>query len=96
VVIERLSRIPGLTFNRPHGAFYAFPDFSAHKGKIGGGQRIETSMDLCNYLLSQHDVAVVPGAAFGMDNHFRLSFATSMANLHKAFDRIERGIQALR
>ncbi|MBN1542426.1 pyridoxal phosphate-dependent aminotransferase [candidate division KSB1 bacterium] len=94
-VVERLSRIPGLNFTRPQGAFYVFPSFSALRGKKAGGTVIQSSMDLCNYLLAEHDVAVVPGSAFGMDHHFRLSFATSMAVLEKAFDRIERGIKAI-
>ncbi len=52
-------------------------------------------MDFCAYLLEHHGLAIVPGVAFGMDAHCRLSFATSMANLEKALDRLEEGLKAV-
>ncbi len=52
-------------------------------------------MQLCKYLLEEFDVAIVPGSAFGMENHARLSFATSMENLEKALDRIKAGLLSL-
>lgn len=89
-VSERIRRMPHVRYEPPQGAFYAFPDFSwYYKGEIKG------SMDFCAYLLENHGVAIVPGIAFGMDTHCRLSFATSMANLEKALDRLESGLKAL-
>jgi len=52
-------------------------------------------VSFCQYLLQEFGVAIVPGCAFGMDTHVRLSYATSMAVLEKALDRIENGIQSL-
>lgn len=90
-VQQRLTAIPGVTCLLPQGAFYAFPDFSFYYGKKG----IQGSIDLCSYLLEQFNVALVPGMAFGMENNTRLSFATSMAALEKALDRIENGLKSL-
>jgi len=89
-VHERLNAMPDVSCMLPKGAFYAFPDFSAY---MNG--EISSSLDFCSYLLKNHNVAIVPGMAFGMDGHARLSFATSMENLEKALDRIEEGLNAI-
>ena len=60
------------------GAFYIFPDFSAHYGRTLGGNKVKNSMDMTDYLLNSAGVGVVPGDGFGADNHLRLSFATSL------------------
>ena len=49
-------------------------------------------MALAEYFLEEFDVAVVPGSAFGAEGYFRISFATSMENLHNALDRIEKAL----
>ncbi len=87
-IMKRLDGIPGLTYVEPEGAFYIFPNFSSFKGKTIKGRRIQGSLDLAEMLLNEAKVAVVPGIAFGSDNHFRLSYATSMANIDKGLDRI--------
>jgi aspartate aminotransferase len=92
---DRLMNIAGIECVLPQGAFYFFPDVSAFFEKKGNGQPIKNSLQLCRYLLQEHKVGVVPGSAFGMDTHVRLSFATSMEILEKAMDRIEEGLNAL-
>ncbi len=94
-VQRRLTAIPGVRCFPPQGAFYAFPDISFYFGKQHQGRAINTSMELCAFLLEHFGVAVVPGSAFGMEGHVRLSFATSLAVLEKALDRIEAGLLAL-
>ncbi len=94
-VQQRLTAIPGVTCCLPKGAFYAFPNVSAYFGKRHGAVKIDNSMDLCAFLLEACGVAIVPGSAFGMEGHVRLSFATSMAVLKKALDRIENGLLLL-
>jgi aspartate aminotransferase len=94
-VHRRLTTIPHLPCLLPEGAFYAFPDVSFYYGREKNGQRISDSTSLCQYLLETHGVAIVPGIAFGMDTHVRLSFATSMAELERALDRIEQGLSSL-
>ncbi len=95
-VCGRLNAIPNVTCNIPDGAFYAFPEISAYFGKFYNDIAINSSVDLCRYLLEKFNVAIVPGIAFGMDKHVRLSFATSMDVLKKALDRIENGLLSLK
>jgi len=93
-VVRRFNEMPGLKCIKAGGAFYAFPDAreaiaSLHKaGKITEA----TDMALSEYLLENVGVAVVPGSAFGAEGYFRISFATSMANLEEALNRIQRAI----
>jgi aspartate aminotransferase len=92
-IMKRLDGIPGLTYVEPEGAFYIFPNFSSFKGKTIKGRQIKGSLDLAEMLLNEAKVAVVPGIAFGSDNHFRLSYATSMANIDKGLDRITEALK---
>jgi len=94
-ILERLNRIKGLTCIRPVGAFYVFPRVSYYYGKSADGIRINSSFDLSAYLLDRAKVAVVPGSAFGEDNHIRISYATSMQNIKNGLDRIEKALDEL-
>ncbi len=87
---RRLNNIKGIACAEPTGAFYCFPDVSAHYGRTIGGMTIQGSMDFAKALLEQATVALVPGIAFGCDNNVRLSFACSMEQIDKGLDRIER------
>lgn len=91
-VMQRLAHIKNARCHLPSGAFYAFPDFSSYFNKNMG---IKSSLDFCYYLLEKFRVGLVPGAAFGMDAHVRLSFAASQEALAKAFDRIESALTTL-
>lgn len=92
-IMKRLDAIPGLTYVEPEGAFYIFPNFSPFTGKTIKGRQIKGSLDLAEMLLNEAKVAVVPGIAFGADTHFRLSYATSMANIDKGLDRIAEALK---
>ena len=92
-IMKRLDGIPGLTYVEPEGAFYIFPNFSSFTGKTIKGRQIKGSLDLAEMLLNEAKVAVVPGIAFGADTHFRLSYATSMANIDKGLDRIAEALK---
>ncbi len=95
-VIESLRSIPGVKAPMPEGAFYALPEVSSFYGKkTPKGKVIGGSLDLCEYLLADELLAVVPGAAFGDDRCIRLSYATSMDVLGKALERLRRGLLAL-
>src|SRR6202046_691734 len=76
---------PGLTCTVPQGAFYVYPNISAFIGKGG----IKSASDLAAKLLSEAHVVVVPGEAFGTENHIRLSYAVSG-------DVIDKGVQRMR
>jgi len=86
---EQLNSIGGIDCPEPTGAFYSFPDVSAHYGRTIGGASIKGSMDFAKALLEQALVAVVPGEPFGCDSNVRLSFACSM-------DQITEGLKRLR
>jgi aspartate aminotransferase len=85
----RLNAIEGVRCLESTGAFYCFPDVSAHYGRTIGGQTINGSMDFAKALLEQANVALVPGLPFGCDNNVRLSFACSLEQITKGLDRIE-------
>lgn len=87
---DRLRAMKGLECMEPTGAFYCFPDVSAHYGRTIGGTKITGSMDFAKALLEQANVGVVPGLPFGCDANVRLSFATSMEQIAKGLDRMEK------
>src|SRR5436190_8214822 len=78
---QKLNSIPGLSCVNSKGAFYLFPNISKTGLK---------SSEFCARLLEEEKVAAVPGIAFGADDYIRISYATSMANLEKGLERIER------
>ena len=88
-IVEKLNSITGIRCFEPHGAFYVFPNVSAFFGKFYEGKQITNSLDFTEFLLDVAKVAVVPGVAFGNDDHVRISYATSMDDIVKGVDRIE-------
>ncbi len=96
VMMERLSKIDGLTVSRPGGAFYFFPSVTGLFGKSNGTQTLKNSSDVASYFLTEAQVAVVPGSAFGSDNHIRISYAYSEKELTEASDRIGAAVAKLK
>jgi aspartate aminotransferase len=82
-VIDRLRAIPGVRCAEPGGAFYAYPNISTSFAR-----GIRDTMDFSVKLLEKAHVAVVPGEAFGTQEHIRISYATSMEMLEKGLTRI--------
>jgi aspartate aminotransferase len=95
LVLEHLSDIPGLKFNKPHGAFYVFPDVSSFYGKRSGGTSVNNASDLCTYLLKDAMVSVVNGEAFGNSNCIRLSYAIADEKLIEALRRLKISLSKL-
>ena len=95
-IVKRLNEIPGFRCFNPQGAFYAFPNISKFFGKKFNGREIRNSLDFTEFLLEEAKVAVVPGAEFGSDNHIRISYATSLEEIKKGVDRIERAVESLK
>ncbi len=85
-VVQRLRAIPGVKCAEPRGAFYAYPNLSVVLGKNGIGNTLQ----LAERLLSDVHVAVVPGEAFGTEQHVRISYATSMHELERGLERIHQ------
>lgn len=95
-IVPELSRIEGVKCFKPSGAFYVFPDISFYLGKTApDGEVIETSTDLCMYLIEEHGLAAVPGDAFGEPNGIRLSYASAMEELEEAMLRLNKGLEQL-
>ena len=95
MVLAGLRAINGVKIAAIPGTFYAFPDVSAFLGKRIGNHVIDTTDQLCDWLLEVQGVSTVPGTAFGAPNSIRLSFATSEADLEKALMRIGIGLAQL-
>lgn len=94
-IVKLLNEIDGVKCLSPEGAFYVFPNVSGIYGRSFQGKKITDSTELINYLLDEANVATVPGAAFGNDNHIRLSYATSLKNIEEGLKRIKIAIAKL-
>lgn len=92
-MVDRVNSIENLSCRRPEGAFYVMVNIEKLIGKTLGGVEITGSMALAEYLLDNSQVAVIPGAGFGVDKYVRLSYATSMDNIIRGLDRIEAAIK---
>ncbi|MGC0372146.1 MAG: hypothetical protein DGJ47_000851 [Rickettsiaceae bacterium] len=97
IVVKLLNGIDGIECREPKGAFYLFPKCSALFGKKDLNDNvINNSTDLATYFLEKANVAVVPGIAFGMDDHLRISYATSIELLKDACERLRQAIGQLK
>ncbi len=85
----RLTAIRGVRCPKPTGAFYCFPDVSGAFARLG----VSSSTQFAERLLEEARVAVVPGAAFGLDHHVRLSFATGLERIEEGLSRLERFLE---
>ena len=94
--MELISGISGIKCFNPEGAFYIFPDISSFFGKSVGEIKIRNSNDLCMYLLNTAHVSSVMGDAFGEPRCIRFSFANSMTNIEKAWNRIADALGKLK
>ena len=95
-VLRALEGMPGITCDTPEGAFYVFPEVESFYGRrTPGGQLIDSDIALATYLLEEGLIALVPGAAFGMAGHVRISYAASMETLTQAMERMANALAAL-
>jgi aspartate aminotransferase len=94
-IVPTLAAVPGLACNAPEGAFYVYVSCAGWIGKrTPQGQAIENDADVTAHLL-EHGVAVPNGAGYGLSPYFRVSFASSLANLEEACRRIDAAARAL-
>ncbi|MDX1571213.1 MAG: aminotransferase class I/II-fold pyridoxal phosphate-dependent enzyme, partial [Xanthomonadales bacterium] len=84
-VVHQLNAMDGVSCLPADGAFYALPSFEA---VIERHPSAADDVELAGILLEEAEVALVPGTAFGIPGHLRLSYATSMDNLRAAMDRL--------
>ncbi|MCD6156118.1 MAG: pyridoxal phosphate-dependent aminotransferase [Candidatus Atribacteria bacterium] len=88
-LVERLQSIKGLSFVKPEGAFYFFPNIR----NFGLSSR-----EMSQYLLEEAGVALLPGTCFGDfgEGYLRISYSNSLKNIAEAMDRIDKALQKLR
>jgi aspartate aminotransferase len=86
VMYDLLTAMEGITCPKPDGAFYLFPSIKSFN---------MSSLEFCEKLLEEMQVAVIPGIAFGLDNCIRLSYATDLNTIRKGCDRIHRFVDKL-
>jgi aspartate aminotransferase len=97
LVVSMLNQAKGIVCPRPEGAFYVYPSIAGCLGKTSqGGTVIASDEDFVTALLDETGVAVVQGAAFGLSPNFRISYATSDAQLEEACKRIQAFCAGLR
>jgi aspartate/methionine/tyrosine aminotransferase len=87
---EMLVAIPGVTCLVPQGAFYCFPSFEGVLGREIGGHTPQTTLELCELVLDEARVAIVPGEAFGAPGYARLSFALADDALVEGVERLAK------
>jgi len=90
LIVEELSKIDGVSVPNPLGAFYAYPDVTGLLGREWGGRRIDTTLELADYILDAAEVAVVPGEAFGPSGYLRLSYALADDQLLEGVQRLQK------
>jgi len=96
IVVAALNRVPGIECHKPEGAFYAFASCEGLLGRrTRAGKVLETSDEVVLFLLDQANVAVLSGAAYGVEGYFRISFAISTDALNEACARIARACAEL-
>jgi aspartate aminotransferase len=88
-LVEALNTLPGVECLKGDGTFYAFPSF---QGAINADSSVSNDVEFAEKLLKEAGVALVPGSAFGMPGHMRLSFATSQEILTNAIERLRKAL----
>ena len=90
-LVNALNDIPGVSCLQSDGTFYAFPNVEGLIKKVKG---VSSDLELAEYLINEHDLALVPGSAFGAEGHMRLSYATSMKVLEEAAKRLRAAAES--
>ena len=90
LAVAELSKINGWIAPMPEGAFYVYSDVRGLLGKSWGGKAINTSLELCDYILDAAEVALVPGEAFGPSGYVRMSYALGDAQITEGIQRLQK------
>ena len=90
VMVAELSKIDGFVVPNPGGAFYVYADVTALLGREWGGQRIDSTLQLADYILDSAEVAVVPGEAFGPSGYLRFAYALGDDELLEGLQRLQK------
>jgi len=93
LVVQKLRAIEGIELREPEGAFYVFPDLSARIHSARNG--VHDSVSLCDYLIDEAKIVCVPGSAFGMEGHLRISYAVSERDIRDGLDRMAVALERM-
>jgi aspartate aminotransferase len=85
-VVSELNKIEGVECKPTDGTFYVFPSF---KNFIQRSDIVSNDKELALYILEKSKVAVVPGSAFGIEGHIRISIAIDMGSLKDSMQRLK-------
>ena len=85
-VVSELNQIEGVECKPTDGTFYVFPSF---KNFIEKSEIVSNDKELALYILEKSKVAVVPGSAFGIEGHIRISIAIDIDSLKNAMERLK-------
>lgn len=91
-IVAELNSMPGVKCLPADGTFYSFPNM---EGVIKRAANMTNDIELCEYLLNEAELAVIPGSAFGAPGYIRLSYATSMENIKEAMKRMREALAKL-
>ena len=90
LAVSELGKISNWLAPMPEGAFYVYSDVTGLLGKSWGGKTINTSLELCDYILDTAEVALVPGEAFGPSGYVRMSYALGDAQITEGIQRLQK------
>ncbi len=90
LMVAELGKIDGFVVPEPGGAFYVYADVTGLLGREWGGQRIDSTLQLADYILDKAEVAVVPGEAFGPSGYLRFSYALGDDELLEGIARLQK------
>jgi len=93
LIVRRLSGMAGIELVPPEGAFYAFPDVSERIGAARNG--VTDSAGLSDFLIDEARIVCVPGSAFGMEGHLRLSYAIGDRDIEEGLNRLEAALDRM-
>ena len=95
IALDLVKKFPGLPCVVPDGAFYLFPDVSSLFSKSFQGERVKNVDRLAELLLQHAHIAIVPGSAFGCDQHVRISYAIPPEEIVAGLTRLGQFVHSL-
>jgi aspartate aminotransferase len=90
LAVSELGKIDNWLAPMPEGAFYVYSDVRGLLGKTWNGKQINTSLELCDFILEQVEVALVPGEAFGPSGYVRMSYALGDEPILEGIQRLQK------
>ena len=95
-MVQLLQEVPGFSCAPPDGAFYVFPSVAGLIGRVTPtGSVLSSDVDVVHYLMEHASVATIDGTSYGMPNHLRMSFATSIEVIEQGCTFLQDAVRDL-